>query len=66
MPQSFRCVLCPLQSENMELAPLREDLLAKGHKTPQSNMPKQLHATFINGGKDPRLKEAELWFDEGK
>ena len=50
----------------MKGAPLREDLLAKGHKTPQSNMPKQLHATFFNGGKDPRLKEAELWFDEGK
>jgi hypothetical protein len=43
---------------------LREDLLAKGYKPPPSNKPRQLHATFENTGKDPALKEAELWFDE--
>lgn len=42
---------------------MREDLIAKGYKPPQSNMPKQLHVTFANTGKDPALKNAELYFE---
>jgi hypothetical protein len=44
---------------------LREDLLAKGHKPPKTNKATQLHATWINTGKDPKMENAELWYDEG-
>eukprot|EP00339_Tiarina_fusa_P000988 CAMPEP_0117043808 /NCGR_PEP_ID=MMETSP0472-20121206/30420_1 /TAXON_ID=693140 ORGANISM="Tiarina fusus, Strain LIS" /NCGR_SAMPLE_ID=MMETSP0472 /ASSEMBLY_ACC=CAM_ASM_000603 /LENGTH=555 /DNA_ID=CAMNT_0004755411 /DNA_START=79 /DNA_END=1744 /DNA_ORIENTATION=- len=45
-------------------APLREDLLAKGYKPPETNKPRQLTVTFKNLRTDPTLKKAELWFDE--
>jgi hypothetical protein len=45
----------------MKGAPLREDLLAKGQKPSKPNM---LQGTFRNTGKDPALKEADLWYDE--
>lgn len=47
----------------MKGAPLREDLLAKGRKPNIQNM---LHGRFRNTGKDPALKEAELWYDEAQ
>lgn len=42
---------------------MREDLIAKGYKPPQNNMPKQLHATFTNSGKDAAMENAELYFE---
>jgi hypothetical protein len=41
-------------------------LLAKGHKPPKTNRAQQLRAKWINTGKDPNMKNAELWYDEGQ
>ena len=45
--------------------PLREDLLAKGIKPPKRKGPQQLQASFRNSGRDPALKDADLYYDEG-
>ena len=44
---------------------MREDLLAQGIKPSKKQGPPQLQASFQNSGRDPALKDADLYYDEG-
>jgi hypothetical protein len=50
---------------DFEGQPLREDLIKQGVKPPQNKAAPDVLATFRNTGKNPAMKEADLYYDEG-